>query len=396
MAVNKSFQLHRSKGEVLLQSKSKKIAVIGTDAKRHVIFRGALIKELANRGLEVYVLAPNFDDTTSKKIIELGALPIHYDISGTTLNPLHDISAFFKLLTLLKKIKPDIVFSYTIKPVIYGTLAASILRIPKRYALITGLGYAFGETQDSDRLKRKIVRLFATFLYRLALRRATKVFFQNKDDLSEFVNAGIVKSDKAVLVGATGVDLEHFRASLPPLQPVTFILVARLLKEKGVPEFVDAARILKSKYRDVRFLLVGGPDPNPDSISKEEVEGWVKDRIIEWVGQVNDVRPYISRASVFVLPSYYREGIPRSTQEAMAMARPVITTDAPGCRETVIDGVNGFLVPPRNVEALVSAMEKFILQPELIVKMGAESRKIAEERFDVHKINKKLLEEIGL
>ncbi|WP_448379482.1 glycosyltransferase family 4 protein [Fervidobacterium sp.] len=379
-----------------MQNTRKKIAVIGSDAKMLVNFRGILIKEFVNCGFEVYALASNFDASTSKRITELGAYPVNYNLSRASLNPIHDIAVFLRLTQLLRKIKPDIVFSYTIKPVIYGTLAASILGIPKRYALITGLGYAFNESQGNDQLKRKIARVFATFLYRLALRRASKVFFQNKDDLSEFVNAGIVKSDKAVLVGATGVDLEHFRASLPPLQPVTFILVARLLKEKGVPEFVDAARFLRSKYRDVRFLLVGGLDPNPDSISKEEVEGWVKDGIIEWVGQVNDVRPYISQASVFVLPSYYREGIPRSTQEAMAMARPVITTDTPGCRETVIDGVNGFLVPPRNVEALVSAMEKFILQPELIVKMGTESRKIAEERFDVHKINKKLLEEMGL
>lgn len=379
-----------------MQNMRKKIAVIGSDAKMLVNFRGILIKEFVNCGFEVFALASNFDASTSKRITELGAYPVDYNLSRASLNPIHDIAVFLRLTQLLRKIKPDIVFSYTIKPVIYGTLAASILRIPKRYALITGLGYAFNESQGNDQLKRKIARVFATFLYRLALRRATKVFFQNKDDLSEFVNAGIVKSDKAVLVGATGVDLEHFSVSLPPLQPVTFILVARLLKEKGVPEFVEAARLLKSKYRDVRFLLVGGLDPNPDSISKEEVEGWVKGGIIEWVGQVNDVRPYISQASVFVLPSYYREGIPRSTQEAMAMARPVITTDAPGCRETAIDGINGFLVPPRNVEALVSAMEKFILQPELIVKMGTESRKIAEERFDVHKINKKLLEEMGL
>lgn len=379
-----------------MQNMRKKIAVIGNDAKRLVNFRGALIREFVNRGFEVYAFAPNFDASTSNRITELGAYPVDYNLSGASLNPTHDIAVFLKLTRLLRKIKPDIVFSYTIKPVIYGTLAASILRIPERYALITGLGYAFNESQGNDQLKRKVARVFATFLYRLALRRASKVFFQNNDDLSEFVSAGIVKSDKAVLVGATGVDLEHFGVSSLPLKPVTFILVARLLKEKGVPEFVEGARILKSKYRDIRFLLVGGLDPNPDSISKDEIEGWVKDGIIDWVGQVNDVRPYIAQASVFVLPSYYREGIPRSTQEAMAMARPVITTDAPGCRETVIDGVNGFLVPPRNVEALVSAMEKFILQPELIVKMGIESRKIAEERFDVHKINKKLLEEMGL
>jgi glycosyltransferase involved in cell wall biosynthesis len=161
-------------------------------------------------------------------------------------------------------------------------------------------------------------------------------------------------------------------------------------------EFVEAARRIKAKYPDTRFLVLGGLDTNPGAISGKEVEGWVMEGLIEWPGHVADVRPYLAQASVFVLPSYYREGVPRSIQEAMAMARPIITTDAPGCRETVIPGVNGFLVPVRDVDALVSAMERFINEPELIEKMGKESRRIAEERFDVHKINRVLLEAMGL
>jgi glycosyltransferase involved in cell wall biosynthesis len=174
------------------------------------------------------------------------------------------------------------------------------------------------------------------------------------------------------------------------------LFAGRLLREKGVLEFVEAARRIKAKYPETRFIVLGGLDTNPGAIPRKKVEGWVKEGLIEWPGHVADVRPYLAQASVFVLPSYYREGVPRSIQEAMAMARPIITTDAPGCRETVIQGVNGFLVPVRDVDALVSAMERFINEPELIERMGKESRRIAEERFDVHKINRVLLEAMGL
>jgi glycosyltransferase involved in cell wall biosynthesis len=221
------------------------------------------------------------------------------------------------------------------------------------------------------------------------------VFFLNQDDLKEFVSKGLVPKEKAFLLGPIGVDLERFRPVPPVKSPVTFLFAGRLLREKGVLEFVEAARRIKAKYPETRFIVLGGLDTNPGAISGKEVEGWVKEGLIEWPGHVADVRTYLAQASVFVLPSY-REGVPRSIQEAMAMARPIITTDAPGCRETVIPSVNGFLVPVRNVDALVSTMERFINEPELIERMGKESRRIAEERFDVHKINRVLLEAMGL
>jgi len=179
------------------------------------------------------------------------------------------------------------------------------------------------------------------------------------------------------------------------LEPITFTLAARLLREKGIVEFAQAAQRIKQHYPNTRFLLLGRLDTNPGALREHEVRQWAEAGILEWHGHVPDVRPYFAQTSVYVLPSY-REGVPRSTQEAMAMARPVITTDAPGCRETVIDGVNGFLVPPRDVDALVRAMERFILQPELIITMGQASRKLAEERFDVHKINQRILAVMGI
>jgi glycosyltransferase involved in cell wall biosynthesis len=374
----------------------KKIAIIGSQAFALWNFRGPLIQEMVKRNLEVYALAPDYDNETREKVRKLGAKPVQYRLSRTGLNPFRDALDFLGLIATLRRIRPDVTFSYTIKPVIYGTLAAWILSVPRRFAMITGLGYTFAAPGEQEEMKRRVVRTIAQFLYKLALRRATKVFFQNSDDLNEFVQRKLIPTEKAFLLGPTGVDLEVFTPGPPVSEPITFILAARLLREKGVLEFVEAARRIKAKYPNTRFILLGGLDTNPGAIPKEEVEGWVKEGLIEWPGHVADVRPYLAQASVFVLPSYYREGVPRSIQEAMAMARPIITTDAPGCRETVIPGVNGFLVPVRNVDALVSAMERFINEPELIERMGKESRRIAEERFDVHKINRVLLEAMGL
>ena len=374
----------------------QRIAIIGSQAFALWNFRGPLIQEMTKRDLEVYALAPDYDDEIRNKVEQLGAKPVPYRLSRTGLNPFRDVLDFLSLIFALRGIKPNIAFSYTIKPVIYGTLAAWISGVPRRFAMIEGLGYAFTSPGEREELKKRVVRTIAQFLYKLALRRATKVFFLNPDDLNEFVQKGIVHSEKAFLLGPIGVDLEAFPPVPPVTAPITFLLAARLLREKGVREFVEAARRIKAKYPDARFILLGGLDTNPGAISREEVEGWVKEGLIEWPGHVPDVRPYIAQASVFVLPSYYREGVPRSIQEAMAMARPVITTDAPGCRETVLPGVNGFLVPVRDMNALVSAMERFIKEPELIERMGKESRKIAEERFNVHKINQVLLEAMGV
>jgi glycosyltransferase involved in cell wall biosynthesis len=373
----------------------KKIALIGSQAFALWNFRGPLIQEMVERNLEIYALAPDYDNYTCEKVRKLGAKPIQYRLSRTGLNPFRDALNFLGLTLTLRRIRPDVTFSYTIKPVIYGTLAAWIVGVPRRFAMIEGLGYAFTAPEEREEMKRRVVRTIAQFLYKLALRRATKVFFLNPDDLNEFVQKRLVYSERAFLLGPIGVDLRAFTPAPPVSEPITFLLAARLLREKGVLEFVEAARRIKAKYPETRFIVLGGLDTNPGAIPKEEVEGWVKEGLIEWPGHVADVRPYLAQASVFVLPSY-REGVPRSVQEAMAMARPIITTDAPGCRETVIPSVNGFLVPVRNVDALVSAMERFINEPELIERMGKESRRIAEERFDVHKVNEVLLNAIGL
>lgn len=368
-----------------------KIVIISHYSPSLINFRGDLIRAMVKLGHKVICLGP--EAGFEQPLQELGAdyrqIPLH----RTGLNPLKDVKTLFSLRKVLKEIKPDIVFSYTVKPIVYGSIAAHMAGVRRMYALISGLGYVFiGQT-----FKQRLLTQIVAFLYRRGLKYNQVVFFQNPDDLHLFVSKSIVpKTVKPVLVNGSGVNIEKFAFAPPKLSPVTFLLIARLIKDKGILEYVESARLLKQKYPAAKFQLLGPLDINPAAITQEQLERWTKEGIIEYLGKTNDVRPYIADASVFVLPSFYREGTPRSVLEAMSMGRPIITTDAPGCRETVIDGKNGFLVPVKDVDALKSAMEKFILEPDLISQMGKQSRIIAEEKYDVRKVNRAILKEMGL
>jgi len=368
-----------------------KIVIISHYSPSLINFRGDLIRAMVELGHKVICLGP--EAGFEQPLQELGAdyrqIPLH----RTGLNPLKDVKTLFSLRKVLKEIKPDIVFSYTVKPIVYGSIAAHMAGVRRMYALISGLGYVFiGQT-----FKQRLLTQIVAFLYRRGLKYNQVVFFQNPDDLHLFVSKSIVPiTAKPVLVNGSGVNIEKFAFAPPKLSPVTFLLIARLIKDKGILEYVESARLLKQKYPDAKFQLLGPLDINPAAITQEQLERWTKEGIIEYLGKTNDVRPYIADASVFVLPSFYREGTPRSVLEAMSMGRPIITTDAPGCRETVIDGRNGFLVPVKDVDTLKSAMEKFILKPDLIVQMGKQSRIIAEEKYDVRKVNRAILQEMGL
>lgn len=363
----------------------KSFAIIGNQAFSLLNFRSPLIRDIVSRGYIVYALAPDFDESTEEQVRQIGAVPISISLSRTGLNPARDLRDVVKLTRVLARLQPETVLSFSIKPVVYGTLAARFAGVRRRYALIAGLGYAFGESARSTK-KAKILHSLARGLYKLSLSQVRCVFMQNPDDAIDFVRMGIISRDKIQQVNGTGVDLSAWPALTPVEKPVTFLLAARLLAQKGIVEYAQAARIVKSKFPETRFILLGALDSNPDGIARPLVERWVEEGTLEWAGHV-DVRPWLEQASVYVLPSYYREGIPRSIQEALASGRPVITTDAPGCRETVVDGLNGILVPPRDVDALVRAMLTFHEQPELVQLMGRESRLIAEEKFDVRNIN---------
>lgn len=367
----------------------KTFVIISSQAFSLINFRGLLIRDLVNENIRVYALAPDFNDEFRKKIVNLGAVPVDFTLTRTGINPCRDFFDMLNLVILLYRLRPDATLGYFIKPVIFGTLAAWITRVPHRVAMIEGLGYVFTASGGREPVLRKILRGLVSQLYRFALGRAHRVIFLNSDDINEFVGAGLVQESKVVKLGGIGVDLADWPLTKPVTQPVTFLLVARLLQEKGIVEYAEAARLVKARHPEVRFVLLGGLDPNPGSLGQSEVQAWVTEGLLEWPGHVA-VKPWLEQTSVFVLPSY-REGVPRSTQEAMAMGRAVITTNAPGCRETVDEGVNGFLVPVRDVPALANAMLRFVETPALIKSMGLESRRLAEDRFDVRKINARLM-----
>jgi glycosyltransferase involved in cell wall biosynthesis len=364
-------------------------------------FRGKLLEAIAAKGYEIHIIAPDLASFPSEhqKLISLGYKVYDVSMQRTGTNPLSDLKTLLAIYKLMQNIKPDYVLSYTIKPVIYGTLAAWLAKVPHRYALITGLGYAFQNVELHS--KRSVFQKLVHGLYQQALSRSHKAFFQNPDDLKLFQDLKLLGSNTpAVVVNGSGVNVTDFNVLPLPTDEqqhakISFLLIARLLIDKGVREYAQAAEIIKNKYPHVEFNLVGWIDENPSAITQQELDQWIANKTVKYWGKLTDVRSAIAESSVYVLPSY-REGTPRTVLEAMAMGRAIITTDAPGCRETVIDGDNGFLVEVKSVESLVEAMQKFINQPELIEKMGNRSREIALHKYDVHQVNKHMMQEMGL
>ena len=368
-----------------------KIMIIAGFGRSLINFRGDLIKEFLAKGHEVVAIAPETDCAEEIRAMGCGYHSVPLTRSG--INPFEDVGSIRSLVSLLNQYNPDILFSYTIKPVIYGSLAARIVGVSNVYSMISGLGYTFG----SATVKQQLIGIIVRFLYKQALRNNRKVFFQNPDDINVFQALQLLpRAETAVLVNGSGVNIDRFVFDIAKAQPVIFLLMARLIWDKGIGQLVEAGRTLKEKYPAIRIVLLGPFDTNPNAITRECVKQWEQEGIIEYLGETRDVRPYLCNSSVYVLPSYYPEGTPRSILEAMAVGRPIITTDTPGCRETVREGINGYLVPPRDSIALAAAMEKFIIEPALITKMGARSREIAEEKYDVRKVNQSMLQAMGL
>jgi glycosyltransferase, family 1 len=369
----------------------KKIVLLNNIARDIIIFRKHLIQYLIAHNYTVYALATDFTEESKREVKSLGAIPFSYSFARGGLNPLADLKNMLHLTRILRKIQPDVVLSSFAKPVIFGTMAAKRAHVPKIIAMVEGLGFPFTEQPTKRTLKAKIVRRIQIFLYRLSLPLADTVIFLNHDDPSDLLDKNHIKVKKTIILGGIGLNLADYPFTPAPEHPISFIFVARLLREKGIFEFLQAAKQIKNKYPNTIFKVIGNFDyENPGALKKEELQKYVQQDIIYYPGFVQDVNEYFAKSSVFVLPSY-REGLPRSTQEAMAIGRPIITTDVPGCRETVINGQNGFLIPKWNVPALVSAMEYFILNPSEITRMGLESYQIAVEKFDGKKVNQKLL-----
>ncbi len=369
-----------------------RILIIGGVCRSLTNFRGPMLRDMVAAGHEVFASAgmPQRDVVDELERMQIPYYECELDRRGT--NVISDYRCYRSLRLVISKCEPDIVMSYTVKPVIYGTLAAAHRKVPTIVAMITGAGMA----QPGRTLRERVLAGVTRSLYARALKHVHVVFFQNPDDEALFRQCRLLGSSRVVQVPGSGVDLEHFAVAPPVIEPVTYLLIARLLANKGIREYAAAAARLRERYgRAVRCVLVGGFDQGGGAVSRAELESWTASGSVEYLGRLEDVRPAIRVSSVYVLPSY-REGTPRTVLEAMAMGRPIVTTDVPGCRETVVDGTNGYLATARDVPSLVQAMGRFAQKPELIESMGRESLDFARRRFDVRIVNRTILSELGL
>ncbi len=360
-----------------------KILILGTVPNDLLNFRSELIKDILKKGNEVIASSSKLDPDSASHVKKLG---INYEsifLNRHGLSLKGDIKTLSDLLKLFKKRNPNLVLAHGIKLVIWGGISARIRKIPF-FALITGLGFAFQGTT----FRRKLLTRLVSFLYRIALKNSKAVIFQNEDNRKIFIDKNIVTPSKTHIVNGSGVDINKYTLAQIPESNLSFLLVSRLLGEKGLREYAEAAKIVKEKFPNVEFKIVGTQDNSLDAISIEEVMSWSE--YVEYMGPTNDVRPYIKKCHVYVLPSYH-EGLPRSTLEAMSMGRPILTTNASGCKETVDENINGFLVPIGSSKELAKRMIWFVKNSDEIKSMGEQSRKIVEKRFDVRKVNQAML-----
>lgn len=375
------------------------VALIAGDARSLLNFRGRLLEACVQRGHRVHAFAPGAPPPG------LEAMGVHYhrwSIDRTGVGLAGNARGLWQLREALRLAKADVVLAYSTKAVALGCLAAAAAGVPRIYAMVTGLGYLFQEAGREDpwatHVRRWVLARAARPLFRAALSRTCGVFVQNGDDEADLRRWHMLPASiPCVRIAGSGVDLERFAETPVPHEgPPVFLFVGRLLRDKGLGEFVDAARRLRGRFGEsVRMVVVGPFDGNPSQVSEAELERWITEGVITYGGEVEDIRPWLQQCSVMVLPSY-REGLPRSVLEAMASGRAIVTTDAPGCRETVDDGHNGFLVPVRDPAALAEAMARFVEQPALMATMGRRSRALAASRFDVHAVNARLLETMRL
>jgi glycosyltransferase involved in cell wall biosynthesis len=367
-----------------------KVVICINTAWNLVNFRAGLIRTLVAQGYEVVAVAPV--DEYAPRLAELGCryVPLHMDNGGT--HPVHDASLLWRFWRLLRAEKPDVFLGYTVKPNVYGSLAAHWLGIPV-INNIAGLGAVFIRDGWLVRLVRG--------LYKLALGKSARVFFQNPDDRQLFIEHQLVREDATDLLPGSGVDLQRFvplplPQSVDPGRKFRFLLIARMLRDKGVGEYVEAARVLQAAWPQVEWCLLGFVDvQNPAAISSEQMQAWVNEGLVHYLGVSDDVRDQIAEAGCVVLPSY-REGTPRTLLEAAAMARPIITTDAPGCRGVVDDGLTGFLCQPRDAADLAEKMGQMLaLSQAQRSEMGLRGRQKMEEEFDEQIVIEKYLSAIN-
>jgi glycosyltransferase involved in cell wall biosynthesis len=329
----------------------------------------------------------NFSNDFENEVLKLGAKILTIPLDRTGLNPFYDFLTYLALKSCFKKYKPDIVLSFTSKPSIYSGLAIGKNSKIKFFPILTGLGYGF--TQKFG-LKRKLINFILKKLYKLSFRFSAAVIFQNPDDELLFDNLNITTGKKTFILNGSGVDLKFYYPTSLPLKPI-FLMLSRLVVDKGVIEYCEAAKEIRAKFPEVIFQLAGSFDPNPSGLKYDQLKAFIDAKDIEYLGYINDVRKVLSGCRYYVLPSY-REGTPRSVLEAMSMGRPVITTNVAGCKETVLHEINGLLIPAMDKVSLVSAIQKMLkMDDRKIIEMGQESIKLVREKYDVRKVNQHII-----
>ena len=348
-------------------------------------FKGDLIKELLAKGHEVWVTGP--DETDLDRILALGVQFILTPMTKTGTSVFGDFRYFLSLRKIFKQHQIDVVLSYTVKPIVYGSMAAKLAKVKHINSMVTGAGYVFTATTP----KAKALSVMVKCLYKVGFKCSDRVIFLNKDDQEEFCKGRLLQLDKCYVIDGEGVNMTQFAKTLPYPKPVTFFMLSRLLRTKGVMEYLQAAKNVKARYPQVQFMLLGSYHAMPQAIPLSEIEPYEADGTVTRYEEHPNVKEFYEKCSVYVLPSY-REGVPRTVLEAMAMERPIITTDANGCRETVIHGYNGFLIPVQDIKALEEKMEYFILHEDKIEEMGKNAFDLCKKKFEVPKINKDILE----
>lgn len=367
-----------------------KILVLSSHTPSLFWFRMDMMKDFIDLGYKVVAVGNESKEKWDEKFLKEGIVYRQVDIERNGTNPVKDLKTLRELKKIIREELPDKIFAYQAKTVIYGGIAVKNRKNIEFYPLIAGIGSAF----LAKNLKGKIIKKILVAEYKIALRKASAVFFQNSDDVREFIDNGIIKKKKLIILNGSGVNLEKFTPQKLPSK-IAFLCISRLIRDKGIIEYLEAARIVKAKYNDVRFLLVGPFDSNPSALREKDLKDYIEDGTIEYFGEQTDVRPYFAQSSVFVLPSY-REGTPKTVLEAMACCKAIITTDAPGCRETVENEVNGFLVPIKDIKAIVEKMIYFINHSEQIEIMALEGRRLVEKKFDVKKVNQTIIQTMRL
>ena len=367
------------------------VVVVVGEAWSLASFRGDLIRDLIAGGHRVVAVSAPAPSEHVDRIRALGADFRPVPILRNRLSPAGDLRTLRSLRALFSAVAPDVVLAYTAKAVIWSGFALRASPRTRFVALINGLGFTF----QGEGVSRRALTMLTTGLYRGALRRAAAVVFQNRDNLETFVARSIVPREKCHVVDGSGVNLDDFAAAPTADGPARFLMMSRPLREKGLREFAAAARIVRARCAEASFQVLGREDRSMDAVPPAEIAAWQSEGLVDFVPTVDDVRPYLRDSHVCVLPSYH-EGLPRSLLEGLAVARPILTTDVPGCRETVVTGENGFLVPKADAAALAERMIWFIDHRDCWPAMGRASRRLAETRFDVRTVNAAMRRILGL